>query len=190
MVALTDIVPDQHAALLFEWRQRPDIVRFMYSQGAITWAGHQGWLASLPDDESRRHWMIEYQGRPVGSAYLTEIDRAHGRAMLGMYVADEGARMMGVGAATEFLALEQAFGSLGLQKVSCEVFAVNLAPRRMHARMGFKPEGIFRRHAHCDGAWTDVHRSSLLVEEWHEVRPVLHQALRKLLGEYVAVSPS
>ena len=186
MVTLADISADQHAELLFAWRQRPDIARFMYSQDAIAWTDHLRWLNALSSDDTRHHWVIEYKDRPVGSAYLTDIDRAHGRAMFGMYVADEGARIMGVGAAAEFLALDHAFGAFGLQKVSCEVFATNSAPRRMHARMGFKPEGIFRRHAKCDGAWTDVHRLSLLVEEWNAERPLLHQALRKLLREPVA----
>lgn len=189
MVALTDIVADRHAELLFHWRQRADIARFMYGQIPLNWAAHLHWVNGLAADTSRRHWVIEHKGRPVGSAYLTEIFRPLDRAMLGMYVADEGARLLGVGAAAEFLALDYAFGALGLQKVSCEVFALNPAPLRMHARMGFKAEGIFRRHAQCDGAWTDVHRLSLLVEEWDVARPVLHQALRKLLGEKPALSP-
>lgn len=188
MVALSDIVPDRHAELLFQWRQRPDIARFMYSQDPIPWEAHLRWLNGLAADTSRLHWMIEYKGRPVGTASLVEITRPLDRAMFGMYVAEEGARVMGVGAAAEFLALDHAFGALGLQKVSCEVFAVNLAPRRMHVRMGFKPEGVLRRHALCDGAWTDVHRMSLLVEEWDVARPVLYRSLRKLLGETPALS--
>lgn len=189
MVALADIVPARHAELLFQWRQRADIARFMYGQIPFNYAAHVRWLDALPADASRRHWVIEYRGRPVGSAYLTEIVRPLDRAMFGMYVADEGARLLGVGAAAEFLALDHAFGPLGLQKVSCEVFAVNPAPRRMHARMGFKSEGVLRRHAQCDGVWTDVHRLSVLVEEWDATRPILQQSLRKLLGAGAALSP-
>jgi UDP-4-amino-4,6-dideoxy-N-acetyl-beta-L-altrosamine N-acetyltransferase len=189
MVALIDIVPSQHAELLFQWRQRADIARFMYGQIPFNWAAHVKWLEALPADPSRRHWVIEHQGRPVGSASLAEIVRPLDRAMFGMYVADEGARLLGVGAAAEFLVLDHAFAVLRLQKVSCEVFDVNPAPRRMHERMGFKSEGILRRHAQCDGAWTDVHRLSLLVEEWDAARPALHLSLRKLLGEKTALSP-
>lgn len=182
MVTLTDIVIERHASLLHEWRQRPDIARFMYSQRPILWDDHLSWLESLPKDGSRRHWVIQHGEQPVGSAYLTEIDLTLGRAMFGMYVAVEGARVLGVGGAAEFLALDKAF-ALGLQKVSCEVFAINEAPRRMHLRMGFRQEGTFRRHARCDGAWTDVHRLSILREEWDAARPGLQQALRKLLTE-------
>lgn len=185
MIALIDVVAERHAELLFRWRQRPDIARFMYAQAPIVWAGHLRWLEGLSSDDSRRHWIITHRGRPVGSAYLTEIDRSLGRAMFGMYVADDGARLLGAGAAAEFLVLDEAFETFGLQKVSCEVFAVNEAPRRMHARMGFKEEGLLRRHARCDGGWTDVHRLSLLREEWHAARPALSLALGKLLRETV-----
>lgn len=183
MVTLIDMVAERHAELLFGWRQRPDIARFMYAQVPFAWAEHLRWLEALSSDETRRHWIIAHRGRPVGSAYLTEINRPLGRAMFGMYVADVGARLFGVGAAAEFLALDEAFETFGLQKVSCEVFAVNEVPRRMHVRMGFKPEGVFRRHARCDGRLIDVHRLSLLREEWHAARPALGVALGKLLAE-------
>lgn len=183
MVTLIDIVAERHAELLFNWRQRPDIARFMYSQTTFSWGAHLHWLEALASDETRNHWIIAYRGRPVGSAYLTEIDHSLGRAMFGMYVADEGARLLGVGAAAEFLTLDEAFESLGLQKVSCEVFALNEAPLRMHARMGFKQEGILRRHARCEGGFADVHRLSLLREEWHAARPALALALGKLIAE-------
>lgn len=190
MVALIDIIPEAHAELLFAWRQRPDIARFMYSPAPLRRTDHQRWIESLATDASRRHWVVEHAGRPVGSAYLTEIDNRQARAMFGMYVADETARMMGVGAAAEFLALDEAFGLRGLEKISCEVFAVNAAPLRMHARMGFRTEGVLRRHARCDGAWTDVHRLAILREEWQAVRPRLATDLRKLLGAPQAVPSS
>lgn len=181
-VALAEIVPAKHAELLFLWRQQPDVARFMYSAGPLSWEAHVRWLESLPAQTSRRHWVITQGERPVGSAYLTEIDQRHGRGMFGMYVADEGARVLGAGAAAEFLALDHAFEMLELQKVSCEVFAVNVAPLRMHARLGFQREGVLRRHAWCEGAWVDVHRLSLLREEWAKVRPGLQRMLTKLLG--------
>lgn len=185
-VALSLIEPAEHAERLFVWRTRPDIAGCMYGPAPVNREAHGRWLAALPGDATRRHWVILHGGEPVGSAYLTEIDRRHARASFGMYVADEGARVLGVGAAAEWLALEAAFAQEGLEKVSCEVFARNEAPRRMHLRMGFKPEGVLRRHAWCDGGWTDVHRLSLLREEWREARAGLRRALRKLLDEPAA----
>jgi len=180
-VNLVSVEPTRHAALLHEWRQRPEIARYMYSQAPVTWEAHLRWLDGLRADPARRHWVITHGGQPVGSTYLTEIDRAHARANIGMYVADEGARTFGVGAAAEWLTLEAAFTDLELEKVSCEVFALNEVPLRMHLRMGFHREGVLRRHARCAGAWTDVHRLSLLREEWREARLALRPALRKML---------
>jgi UDP-4-amino-4,6-dideoxy-N-acetyl-beta-L-altrosamine N-acetyltransferase len=180
-VRLVEIHRDKHAELLHQWRQRLDIARFMYSQAPIAWADHLRWLEALPEDRSRKHWVIQHGDCPVGSAYLTEIDAWNRRAMFGMYVADQGARILGVGAAAEFLALEYAFGAFRLEKVSCEVFAVNQAPLRMHARMGFVQEGLFRRHARFEDSWVDVHRLSLLQEEWMRVRPTVRAALGRLL---------
>jgi UDP-4-amino-4,6-dideoxy-N-acetyl-beta-L-altrosamine N-acetyltransferase len=182
MIRLIPVDPEQHAELLFKWRQQPDVAQFMYSQRSISWADHLNWLSRLAGDPSRRYWIIEHLGKPIGSANLNNIDAENLRATFGMYVAEAGARMLGTGAAAEFLALEEAFGPLGLEKVSCEVFAVNEAPIRMHLRMGFKQEGIMRRHARFGGAWVDVHLFSILREEWQEKQPVLRKSLRKLLN--------
>jgi UDP-4-amino-4,6-dideoxy-N-acetyl-beta-L-altrosamine N-acetyltransferase len=183
---MTRLVPldrELHGRHVFDWRCLPDVARYFYSSREITWEEHLRWLETLAEDDTRRHWVIEFQGRLAGSVYLTDIDRFHQRAMFGMYVADPGARLLGVGAAAELLLLDEAFGPLGLRKVSCEVFAVNVPPLRMHARMGFKTEGILRRHALCEGEWVDVHRLSLLAEEWPEIRPSLAAALSRLLSQ-------
>lgn len=181
MVTLAPICEAQHARLLYEWRRRADIARAMYSSGPSCMEDHLRWLRSLPQDSSRLYRIIEMRGRPVGAAYLTEIDSHHRRAMLGMYVADEGARTQGAGAAAEFLMLDHAFHSLGLHKIGCEVFASNTTPVKLHDRMGFVHEGVLRHHALLDGTWTDVIRLSLLAPEWESSRPALATLLKRLL---------
>ncbi len=181
MVTLLDIDPAVHARRLFDWRQLPDVARHMYSQAPLVWERHVAWLDRLPTDRSRRHWIVAADDQPVGSVYLTDIDLENARADFGMYIAVPGARLRGVGAAAESLVLDHAFDALGLQKVSCEVMACNEAPLRMHARMGFQLEGILRRHARRDGSWVDVHRLSVLAEEWWDARGRIRPALQKLL---------
>lgn len=181
MIELIPFKADLHADLLFKWRQQPDITRFMYSQKPISPKGHLKWADRVVNDPSHVQWVIEFRSRPVGAASLSGIDDENLRAEYGMYIADTGARLMGAGAAAEFLALDEAFYKLKLHKISSEVFATNEAPIRMHLRMGYVQEGILRQHARFENEWIDVHRLSILQKEWAEKRPSLKKLLGKLL---------
>jgi UDP-4-amino-4,6-dideoxy-N-acetyl-beta-L-altrosamine N-acetyltransferase len=135
MIKLIPFKVDIHSDLLFQWRQQPDVARFMYSQKSITLKSHLNWADKIMNDSSHVQWVIEYRSHPVGAASLSGIDRENLRANFGMYIAEPGARLMGAGAAAEFLALDEAFLKLKLHKVSGEVFATNEAPIRMHLWM-------------------------------------------------------
>jgi len=182
MVKLIAVNIERHAQSLFQWRQQPDIHRFMYSKQPLVWQHHLAWLQSSQSNASRVDRIICWKSRPVGLVCITEIDRENLRAILGMYVADLSARVRGVGAAAEFLALDLAFSELNLEKISCEVFATNESVLPMHLQFGFVQEGLLRRHARFEGEWVDVHRLSILAGEWQTARPKLSELLKALIN--------
>ena len=181
MVKLIPFEAKIHSALLFNWRNQSEIAQFMYSQEPISKEQHTSWVKGLNKNTSQIHWVVEYRSVPVGAASLSNIDHENARAVYGMYIADTGAKLMGVGAAAEFLALEYAFNKLRLHKLSSEVFSANEAPIRMHLRMGYVEEGILRDHARFKKNWVDVHLLSILNHEWQGQRKPLKKLLSKLL---------
>ncbi len=75
------------------------------------------------------------------------------------------------------LALDQAFSTLHLHKVSAEVLATNPESLRLHARLGFIAEGVFRSHHRIDDEYVAVQRLGILAEEWQQQRPALFAKL-------------
>lgn len=180
-VAIVAIDEASHAKTLFDWRQSPEIARFMYTREELVWEAHIAWIRSLPENLSRRDFVVTLDGALVGSVNLSEIDASHRRCVFGMYIAEPQARVQGVGAAAEVLILQHAFEDLDMHKVSCEVFANNPAPVAMHQRMGFEIEGTLRDHVHDDGQWIDVVRMSLLAEDWPPKFAQMKRLLARLL---------
>ncbi|WP_413432494.1 UDP-4-amino-4,6-dideoxy-N-acetyl-beta-L-altrosamine N-acetyltransferase [Crateriforma spongiae] len=180
-VSLVRVEADRHAHLLFQWRSQPDVARFMYSRQPLVWESHKRWVESLPTKSTRIDFIVRLDNKPVGSVYLTGIDRENERCEFGMYIADGGARVQGVGAAAEYLVLQHAFEALKLHKVSCEVFVGNASPLAMHKRFGFKTEGVLREHVKDDEGWIDVERLSLLVEQWRDSGPKMAKLLQRLI---------
>ena len=69
--------------------------------------------------------------------------------------------------------LAHAFETVGLNRVSLEVYAFNPRARRAYERLGFVHEGTLRQALLWDGAWVDAEVMSILASEWsrHRGRP-------------------
>lgn len=151
---------------VLQWRNLPDVAAYMYTDHAITETEHVRWFAGAMTDESKRYWIIQLDGSPIGLANLYDIAPLHGRAYWAFYVADPAARGRGVGSTVERFVLRHAFEELGLDKLCCEVLATNEGVVKMHERYGFRVDGVLRKHVRKREDRVDVVTMSLLREEW------------------------
>ena len=151
---------------LFAWRNLPDVRRWMYTDHEITREEHDAWFDAMLGDTTRKYWIINLDGMPVGVANLAEINLAHSRSSWAFYLGDKRTRGRGVGAATELLVLEYVFRELGLDRLYCEVLANNLDVIGLHQSFGFVEEGRLRNHITKAGEQIDVVLLGLLANEW------------------------
>ncbi len=107
--------------------------------------------------DSHAVWFTIYKCqdlRPVGLAWLYEIDHRHARASFGISIGDEHDRGHGFGTEATCLTLDYAFNALGVQNVMLTVLAFNNAGVRAYERAGFK---VFGRRHHCSHANGQLH---------------------------------
>lgn len=116
----------------------------------------------------RAVWVIESHGEVVGEILLLDLDAANLSCGLRLWIA----RRTGNGIGTRALraALSHAFDTVGLHRVSLEVYDHNPRARRLYARIGFVHEGTLRDALRLDGHWVDAHVMSLLRPEWERLR--------------------
>lgn len=164
MIELRDI-EDDDADRLFQWRNEPEVDRWMYAHPP-TRAEHARWFERFLADPDRKGWIITLDGRPCGSLTLTGLTSPQRRAQWGWYIGDAEARGRGAGRAAQALGLDAAFGVHGLQKVWAEVLADNEIALKAQAAAGFRREGYLRRHAYKHGQFRDVALLAILQEEW------------------------
>ncbi|MDA7664094.1 UDP-4-amino-4,6-dideoxy-N-acetyl-beta-L-altrosamine N-acetyltransferase [bacterium] len=176
-IEIVPITIERHAQVLFDWRRNVEISRHMYSEGPQSFDEHLRWLKSIAQDVTHKRFAVEQGGKPVGTTALVNVNEKHSRADFDMYIGEASARIRGAGAVAEFLTLEYGFHRMKLHKISCEVFAGNSVAIRLHERMGFSLEGVFREHALFEGEWVDVTRLSLLSEDWQKCREKLKRLL-------------
>lgn len=162
---------------LLDWRNRPDVARWMYTDHTISPDEHDRWFAGALADPHRRYWIIEVDGRPVGLANLYDISPEHHKAGWAYYLADPDLRGKGVGAYVEFWMIEHVFREEGLTKLWCEVLVENESVWKLHESFGFRREAMLREHVWKTDGPQDVVGLALLAEDWRQARP---ESVRRL----------
>jgi UDP-4-amino-4,6-dideoxy-N-acetyl-beta-L-altrosamine N-acetyltransferase len=168
-VALRAVGPEDSQRLL-DWRNRPEVSAYMYTDHLISPKEHAGWFEAALAAPDRRYWIIELDGAPVGMANLAGIDAVRRRCEWAYYLAEPSTRGRGVGAVVEFMVIDHVFKDLGLNKLWCEVLIDNEAVWKLHQSFGFVREALYRDHVWKAGRFQDVVGLGLLAGDWAEVR--------------------
>ncbi|WP_261845153.1 UDP-4-amino-4,6-dideoxy-N-acetyl-beta-L-altrosamine N-acetyltransferase [Aliamphritea ceti] len=154
---------DQDLEYVLEWRNHPDIRRFMYSQQEIGKEEHYTWFSKASIDPTKKLLIFEVDKEPVGFVNFSSI-RTGNIADWGFYLAPYAAK--GTGAALGKTALDYAFNDLGLHKVCGEALSYNQKSIRFHQKMGFEMEGVLRDQFFDGQDYHSIHCFGLLHSEW------------------------
>lgn len=153
--------------LVLSWRNQPSIRTAMYTEHEISLEEHQRWFQRTQEaGYAGKHYLCCCDKVPFGVVNFTDISRQHHRLHWGFYM---GAAKRPPGGATAmgFLALREAFETLGIHKVIGEVLGNNAKSLRYHQRLGFLQEGLFKEHVFkAQEGYVDVICFGYLVGRW------------------------
>jgi len=159
---------------LLAWRNSDHVRGNMYNDHLIAKDEHDRWFTAALSSATARHLIFECETRALGLVSFTNIDTLHSRCSWAFYLGERDVRR-GSGSVMEFLALDHAFGQLGIRKLSCEVFAFNAAVVRLHEKFGFEQEGCLREHFFRNGQHENVIVLARFAEGWFVDRERLGQ---------------
>lgn len=160
------ILNEKNIELVRNWRNSIDVAPYMYNDAFITEEQQITWFNKINNEESSIYWTIEYEGKKLGLAYITGIDRTLSSCYWAFYLGDLSVRGRGIGAKIEYNILEYVFNELKLNKLRCEVFVTNDKVIKMHEKFGFRREAYYREHCLRDNQKLDVVGLAILKSEW------------------------
>lgn len=169
---------EEDRSRILSWRNQDRIRANMYNSHVISPDEHDRWFDRSLADGSARYLIFEHCDRPLGFVSFTGIDPVHGRATWAFYLGEADAPR-GSGAAMEMLALDEAFGLIGIRKLCCEIFAFNAGVVRLHERFGFATEGVFKDHHLKDGEYHDIVCMARFATGWPADRAALATSVFK-----------
>ena len=149
--------------LVLEWRNHPDIRRFMYTNHEIAPEEHSAWFGDASNNPGKNLLIVELRGVPSGFVQFSELRTAN-IAEWGFYVMPDAPK--GSGKKLGVLALNHAFSVLRFHKVCGQALSQNTASVNFHRLLGFREEGVLRDQFFDGTNFHNVHCFGLLAEEW------------------------
>lgn len=147
---------------------------------------HKEWISKTLNSISRAQWLIiaSNDSTTIGSIWLENIDNENSHAEFGFYLSSSTFKYSGISVESEYLVLDFAFSVLGLNKIYCETLSINAQVSKMHKRMGFSTDGIFREHIlRNSDKYSLIHQSLLSSEFYNITRPTILPILERLASQ-------
>jgi len=115
-------------------------------------------------------WVIELEGRCIGTAQLRSVDKDDRRARYAIGIFDPGCWGKGYGTEATKLILRHAFEELRLHRVDLKVRTFNHRAIACYEKCGFVREGVEREASLIDGKWQSDLLMSILDHEYFKIR--------------------
>lgn len=144
---------DNHRELVRNWRNHPDIKKWMKTDHIISVDEHLGFIGRLKSDRGNFYWLVKNSGQNIGVIYLNNVDFKHKTAYLGVYANPE---LRGVGSTLMAALRELSFNLARLHSLKLEVREDNQRAVSLYQRSGFSQEGLLREVVYQDGQWYDL----------------------------------
>jgi len=154
-LTLRPAAPDD-CGVIADWLSRPELNRWLGSEWRQQDIDPRR-IAFALKNRNNRFFVVLMDGDPSGLVAFSELDAGDGLALLWYLLGNERFRGRGIvimAHAVE-LALDHAFGELGLTTVYAWVHPENLASLHVLERVGFKHAGRLRAATVLDGVRAD-----------------------------------
>lgn len=165
---------DEDADGLYALFSDPQVMRYWSRPAMRERTEAQAMIDGIRQNQQQRsalNWMIaDGADQVVGSCTLFRFDANHRRAELG-YALHPSQWGRGVAREATSLALDWAFGTLGLHRVDASIDPDNHASRALLHRLGFVSEGRLRESFFVGDKVTDSELLGLLASDWRARTP-------------------
>src|SRR5699024_3083970 len=124
----------------------------------------KAWFETVKTNSTRNDFVFINNEEKVGMGGLTNISKENKNCELYMYM-DHSFQGKGLGYKACHALCRYAFEDLDLEKVYLYTFSENIPANKLYEKIGFKLEGMSRKHTFKNGALKDRNFYSILKEE-------------------------
>lgn len=142
-ILLRDIKIDD-ASFLMNLNNDSEIAKYVVgTPKRVTLQQQMQWIKNLKFEVQTKRFIIEYDGIPVGTVIISDIDLSNATANVNIKL-HASARGKGIGKQGINLAMEYCFKTMGIFCITAHVLLYNKASLALFKSCGFVKEGILR----------------------------------------------
>ena len=170
-IGLLREIRNNEVELMLSWRNAPNVRANMYTHHEISLSEHLTWWERTKKNKHHHYFMYEHHSVPLGIVALTEIDLIAKSSSWAFYAAP--GAPTGTGSKMEFLTLDYAFDTLGLQALDCEVLSFNIPVLKLHEKFGFQVVETVKNGHNTGSQYYDIYKLQLTASDWKQFRPLM-----------------
>ncbi|TAN32255.1 N-acetyltransferase [bacterium] len=166
----------EDAAVMLSWFEDMEVTRFLLLRHPPGIEAEKEWIERMSKDPNQVVWVVEHEGRAVGTTAIHDIDWKHGIGTTGTVIGDRSLWGKGLGRELMRLRAGYAFTQLPLRKLKSAYLDGNEASARAQAAAGYREVGRFKAEMFIDGRWVDHIVTEVLREDWVKRQAGGHEA--------------
>jgi ribosomal-protein-alanine N-acetyltransferase len=156
----------EDAEVMATWFEDLETSHFLGLRNPPSVEMEKEWLEKGAKDPNSVVWVVEADGRVVGTTAIRDIDWKNGFGTTGTLIGDRSVWGKGIGRESMQLRARYAFTQLPLRKLKSSYFDGNVASGRAQAAAGYREIGRYRADRYVDGQWVDEVVTEVLREDW------------------------
>ena len=170
---------ESDAPLVVEWRNRPEVQRWVYQWQPLTVDGQRAWFRTATARGDLLFVFETLAGEAIGTGAVYDFDQRLGNAaQWGRLCAAQISGNPHALVEACYLVHRLCFEVLGLRRLSGTVVSENHVSRRLNRVLGYVEEGVQRRHwLHPSGVLEDVVLLGIFPDEFEKQRPAIEKLL-------------
>jgi RimJ/RimL family protein N-acetyltransferase len=156
------------ALTMLTWYEDLEATQFLGRRNPLSAGMENEVLESIARDPDSVIWVVEVEGRAVGTTVIRSIDWKNGFGTTGTLIGDRSLWGKGIGRETMQLRSRYAFTQLPLRKLKSSYFDGNTSSGRAQAAAGYREVGRYRADRYVDGQWVDEVVTEVMREDWEK----------------------
>jgi len=157
-------IKEEDCDLLFKWRNTEKVREASLTTEEIKYQDHLSWFKKQISGMGRVNLLFCTGDVPLGVVYF-EVDPKNEVADFGFYK-NPSDDTHNVGIQMEICALNYAFSTLQLRKLTCCVLSSNKRIIKFHKEFGFEIEGCQVQQVKRGGSFLDLYFLAIFSEKW------------------------
>jgi len=124
--------------IIREFRNKRFVRKYLINTAQVSKAEHDSWYEQYINDETKKMYLIMYEGASVGYVHLKDIDCEKGTCEIGIVIGNRKYRRKGAASDSIITLLDFISRSFTINTISAHIIRQNKASIGLFESMGFK----------------------------------------------------